>query len=164
MKDGGYLRYIIPMIWFSLFLIGCKSQKQETAILFDKNPPFMIAEAQFQRWTTANNIHKSGWNLFVTFEEIEPTVTMEEVFFRDHRAELRNNAKLPNRYLAKLTDEKPDFVMHSDPLKEAANTPPTKPAFHLGANEAVITYRFQGTEKYYKITDLKEKNTISYPR
>src|SRR5690554_7888350 len=72
MKDGGYLRYIIPMIWFSLFLIGCKSQKQETAILFDKNPPFMIAEAQFQRWTTANNIHKSGWNLFVTFEEIEP--------------------------------------------------------------------------------------------
>lgn len=164
MKSKVTLLYGIPVLWCCLFLIGCKSQKQETAILFDKNPPFIIAEAQFQRWTTANNTQKSGWNLFVVFEEIEPTVTMEEVFFRDYRAALQNSTKFPNRYVGNIKDKKPDFVMHSDPIKEAANTPPTKPAFHLGANEAVITYRFQGTEKYYKITDLKEKNTISYPR
>lgn len=164
MKSNVTLLYGIPVLWCWLFLIGCKSQKQETAILFDKNPPFIIVEAQFQRWTTANNTDKSGWNLFVVFEEIEPTVTMEEVFFRDHRAELRSNAKFPNRYMANFPDEKPDFVMHSDPLEEAANTPRQKPIFQLEAQEAVIKYRHQEEVKYYKITGLTEKNPIAYPR
>lgn len=157
-------RNIILVLWCCLLLIGCKSQQQKTGIVFDKNPPFTIADAQFQRWTTGKDTRESGWNLYVTFEHIEPTVAIEEIFFRDYRSDLKNSAKFPNRYVVKLTDEKADFVMHSDPLKEAANTPPAKPLFQLETTEAVIKFRFKTKVKYYKITELKEKKAIAYPR
>lgn len=157
-------RNIIFVLWCCLLLIGCKSQQQKNVIVFEENPPFTIAEAQFQRWTTGKDVRESGWNLYVTFDHIEPTVAIKEIFFKDFRSDIKNSTKFPNRYMVKLTDEKSDFVMHSDPLKEAANTPPRKPIFQLEATEAVIKYRFQSEEKYYKITDLKQKNAISYPR
>lgn len=154
--------YLTPVLLCCLILIRCGSARPEN-VVFEKNPPFTIAEAQFQRWTTGKDAQESGWNLYVIFEKIESTVTLQDIFFKDLHSEIKNTTKFPKRYTATLTDKKIDLVMHSDPLKEAANEPPQKSKFQLEENNAVISFLFKGKKRFYKIADLSKKNAISYP-
>lgn len=164
MKNSVQPLYFIPVLLCCLIFISCGSApKQATDVVFEEHPPFSISEAQFQRWTTGKDKRESGWNLYVIFDEIDSTMTLQEIYFRDYRSELKNSAKFPKRYTAHITDNKPDLVMHSDPLKEAVNTPPQKQKFQLEENEVVIGYLFEGKKRYYKITDLSEKRAIGYP-
>lgn len=162
MKSKGYHNFLVVIASF-LLVTSCKSHKITHGITFGQNPPFELLEAQFQRWYIGRNAPTaSGYYLYVNFKSLDTTAVMTSIYFREHSAQLENSSKWPLKFTAKITEETPDIIMHSNPIKEAQNTFGSPLKFNLEKDEAIIEYEANGRRKYYKIRNMTQKEAVGY--
>lgn len=153
-----------PLIFFSFFNCGT-TQNADNKFEFTQNPPFKIAEAYYQSWVAGVKEGGSGTNIYLVFDEMEPNVIIQNIYFKNHILEAKGNMNEPNQYVGYLkNDSQRGVIMDSDPIKEAQNTPSKLFPFQLENNQAVVEYWFNGKKNYYEISNLSEKKMIPYPQ
>lgn len=130
-----------------------------------KNPPFKITEAYYQNWIAGVEEGGTGTNVYIVLKGLNPEVLIKDIYFRNHKLEAKNTAASPTTYVGYLRNTaQRDVVMDSNPLNEAQNTFSNSFPFSLQKNEAVISYEEKGAVKYYKISNLSERDVIPYPQ
>lgn len=160
----------INLVMFAFFCMvfgfsnceGSKSKNSEIKLVQD--PPFEIGEIYSQDWIAGIKGGGSGTNLYITFTELSEDIIIQNIFFKNNmvKAEASSqNRKQITGYFK--NDINSDVIMDSDPVKESQNTPPIKIPFQLNEQDAVISYLYKGSLKYYMIVDIEEKPLIAYP-
>jgi hypothetical protein len=88
-------------------------------------------------------------------------ISLDSVYFHGKVGKLNLDNSKPGVYYADFNIAKSDLVMSSDPKDEFANKvpdiSPTTP-FKLENDEAVIVYSQNEAIKYYKITNIVQRN------
>ena len=129
-----------------------------------ENPPFKTGDVVSEDWVSAEG--ERGTNLFVPITEGKD-IELDSVYFRGNIVKLEKIKR--DSYLVFIgkfknnPQSERDFVMHSDPKKEAGNKPPLpqrKLPFELKESEAVVSFTEGEEEKYYKIENIKESPTV----
>lgn len=133
---------------FLLGIIGCSSSKNVKPDL-----PIEASHAYFQNWTTEISIGSSGTNIFIGNLTAKNNVTIDSVYFRKMKGKLIEGRSLyssqlvrmlPNSQANKLTTE--GFIA---PIE-------------LANNECAVGYTENGETKYYKITNVAEREGVHY--
>ena len=156
---------VLGLSFLALGLSNCNvSRKSHSAYSLDQNPPFTVLEGYYHNWIAGVQGGGSGTNLFIVFSDLDKKVKIEDIFFRNKIVKAKidpNSSLLFIGYF--LNENNRDVIMDADPVKEAQNTPPEKLPFKLEENEAVISYAYEGTLQYYKISNISEEEVIAYP-
>jgi len=87
-------------------------------------------------------------------------VSLDEVYFRNKRANLITSPENPGVYMATFEMGKPDMIMSSNPKEEFGNKMPQKMEkmdFELDEDEAILIFTQNSKVKYYKLTGVKER-------
>ena len=148
---------------------GCSSQKKLV-----KQAPFFVEKPSCTPFD--GGMEASGSGFILRLEVVLQTddeIAFEKVFFRGHILDsewITENGKqlLQCRYVRK-TKEKPDLIMHDDPMMEVGNQPPGEIKekkefpFELKTDEAVIAYRHKDKTHYTKISGIKDKSPVIFP-
>ncbi|MDN3723135.1 hypothetical protein QRD02_01970 [Aequorivita sp. SDUM287046] len=151
---------IVPILLLSFSNCG-GAQNSGEKIVLEKNPPFKIAEAYYQKWVAGVKEGGRGTNVYINFTDLDTEVSIQEIYFRDKAAPAKENQ--PLQYVAYFKDaNSTDYIMDSDPMKEAQNTPQIP--FKLEENEAVIGFMRNGKKHFYKISNLSEREMTAYPQ
>ena len=162
------IKKIIAFSCISLLLFSfsnCGSGNTETStFFFEQNPPFSVEEASYQQWTAGTPEGGSGVNVFINFSDIQEGVVFKEIYFNNMKTEVVMSPTVRVQYVGYFKNEpKRDVIMDSNPINEAANTPPKKIPFQLNDDDAVISYEFNGEMGYFKIENLEQKKMLAYP-
>jgi|26BtaG_2_1085354.scaffolds.fasta_scaffold00041_28 hypothetical protein len=167
MKKTNRLILLLSLLLVGLSLTYCGSSKSSNSkFVFEKNPPFKIEDAFFQRWAAGIKEGGSGINISILLKEMQPDIAVQNIYFRSHILEAKNAPNNSNTFTANLVhgSSAKGVIMDSDSMKEAQNTPYDEFPFELKDNEAVISYWFDGKRNYFKIHNLSEKQEIAYPQ
>ncbi|MGJ8760148.1 MAG: hypothetical protein ACSHXA_06360 [Polaribacter sp.] len=130
---------------------------------FQKNTSFIIDSANYMTWTGEQpRIH--GINVQIQLKE-KSNITFDSLYFRNKATKVE--IKEASLIIANYTTSKSknlDVTLHLDPKKEFKNKLPVqkKIPFELSKNEAVLSYQLNGETKYYKIKEIKERDTKTY--
>ncbi|MCB0456746.1 MAG: hypothetical protein KDC91_03310 [Flavobacteriaceae bacterium] len=158
------MKNFFKILGISAFVLGVTACAGGKEYLLEKNPPFSIKEAYFQKWVAGVQGGGSGTNLHITLSNIKEDITIEEIYFGDKLAKANKNPQNIDLYTANfLNDTNRDIIMDGDATKEAKNVIPQVSPFSLSEKEAVISYSIKGEMYYYKITNLDEKPILAYP-
>lgn len=164
MKD---IKNILGLFSLSILLLSvsnCGSAKDTKAIRFESNPPFRISEIFAQDWLAGVKEGGSGTNVHVTFDNLNENCKIENIYFANKILIVRQAGNNSKTFLGSYkTVSGRDFIMDSDPTKEAKNIPRPAFPFELDNNEAVIKYSMDGTSKFFKVSDVVIKPRIAYP-
>ena len=162
-KNLKLIRILLPILFISFS--NCMGSRVSKSDMFEKNPPFTIKEAYFQKWVAGIKEGGSGIRIHLVFASISPDVEIEALFFRDQVLKIQESKANNYEYIAQLSHSpEKETIMDIDPVKEAVNTPPQHFPFELDDNQAVVEYRFEGKKRYFKISHLVEKSQIAYPQ
>ncbi|MFT5230679.1 MAG: hypothetical protein ACI825_000351 [Planctomycetota bacterium] len=154
--------FILALTLFSF--CNCGNAKPDgESIQFQQNPPFLIEGVTAQKWMAGIQEGGTGTNLVVPVSHIKEGVVFKDLYFRDQVIEAKTDPSIRVRYNGYFKDEKKDFVMDSDYVTEAQNTPRTPFPFDLTVNEAVFSYAYQNKEFYYKITGVIDLEPLFLP-
>ncbi len=105
----------------------------------------------------------SGTNIYFNIDNIEPSTSINEIYFRNKRTKAIHASE--NQFIGYYKNhENRDVIMDSNPNKEAKNIPPKPFPFKLTENEAVLSYVFKGKDYYFKISKISEKQILAYPQ
>ena len=146
MKKTKRLILFLSVVLMGFSFSNCGSSKHSNKnFVFEKNPPFKIDEAFYQKWAAGIEEGGSGINIHIRFSAIDPNVVVQNIYFRDHILEAKNSLQSPDDYVAHLSNnsQKRSVIMDSDQMKEAQNTPTNEFPFQLDENEAGNSYWFQ---------------------
>lgn len=157
---------LLCLFTLSLGVESCgSSQTSNNKFMFEANPPFTIEEAYFQKWVAGTKEGGAGIKVHLVFETIDSEVIVNNFYFQNQIQKAQNALDNTNEYFAELSNNSRNgFVMDIDPIKEAQNTPSQNFPFELNENEAVVSYVLKGKTKYFKISNLSEKEHIAYPQ
>lgn len=149
-----------------LCFYSCGSANGNTEkIHLEQQPPFEIASAYYQNWVAGIKEGGSGTYIHILFTSMDKNVEVKDIYFNESILEAKSTLQKPMEYTGYLkVNSGRDVVMHSNPTKEAQNTPSESFPFQLEGNEAVIAYMFSGTKHYYKITNIAQKEILAYPQ
>lgn len=162
------IQNILFLLAVSLLLLSfsnCGGAKTDgSKMSFEKNPPFQISEAYYQNWVAGIKEGGSGTHVHIDFSELDSTVVLQNIYFRNHILEARGNINQPNHFVGYLDKAAGnDVIMDADPIKEAQNTPPKNFPFQLQPDQAVLEYWYGGRKNYFKIPKLTQKQMLAYP-
>jgi hypothetical protein len=147
-----------------LSVSNCGSSKDTKAIHLESNPPFIISEIFAQDWVAGVKEGGAGTNVYVTFDNLDENIKIENIYFAKKLLLVRQVGTSPKVFVGSYkTTSGRDFIMDSDPTKEAKNIPTAAFPFVLENNEAVIKYSMDGTSKFFKVSDVVIKPRIAYP-
>lgn len=158
---------LLPLMLVCIIYSSCGSSKHSNNnFVFEKNPPFKIEAAYFQKWAAGIEEGGSGINIFIQFDQLPSNLIVQNIYFRNHTLEAKNSIDAPENFTATLLRGKKEgsYVMDSNPLSEAKNTPSNQFPFELDDNQAVVSYWYQGERHYFKIKNLSERNNLAYPQ
>ena len=64
-----------------------------------------------------------------------------------------------------ITNQQRDMILDENPIRELENPVPIIRSFpfELDENEAVISYKFKGKIKYFKIASVKKEKSLFLP-
>ena len=139
----------------------CSSSKK-----LQKNAPEGIGQVYCQSWVAGVEGGGSGLNIFIPVTTAE--LMLDSVYFRGKAAKLefkKEVMQFVGRYTSDFNKKK-DIVMSEDPKEEYGNEMPAveKPIpFKLEENECVISFTEGDKTKYFKITNVVEKQALAYP-
>ena len=156
-----YPAAVILVIMFGM--TGCSSQKKLQA-----DAPFNIEQPSCTPFSGGREASGSGFVLRLPISGISDSgISFEKVYFRGHilTPELLSQEDRDFLYCRyeHIRREKPDIIMHADPVEEVGNQPPALKVgkeefpFELEPQEAVIAYRQKGKTRYAKISGIKDK-------
>lgn len=163
MRNSIYIAIVLMM-----GLSSCSSQKK-----LETTAPFKLGAASSQEWVGGIEAAGSGYTITVAMEQVSPTATLEDIYFRGQLAKVNMEEVEGKMYCkAKFTKEnsaKPDIISHKDPKKEVGNQPPALKKrtakefpFELERNEAILRYREGKKVRYIKIPNVKELAPRAY--
>jgi hypothetical protein len=147
----------LSMLLLILSFSQCGSTK------YEKNTPFTIDSANYKVWTGGQpGVH--GVNVQIELKE-KSNINFDSLYFRNKVAKVEFKEAI--LIIANYNTSKKkhsDFILHLDSKKEVQNKLPTqeKFPFELSENEAMLTYQINGKTKYYKIKEMKERDTKPY--
>jgi hypothetical protein len=152
-----------------LIVTGCgTSQQQDLAgkpPVLQENPPFTVADAYYQEWVAGIKEGGKGVNVHLKFETVEAEVEVTAIYFRRRSTEAIITSLKPLTCVGYFTEHtENDVIMSDDPKEEASNSMREPFPFQLASNEAVVRYRKQGIEQFYKIENLERKEMLAYPQ
>ncbi|EDM45268.1 hypothetical protein SCB49_05662 [unidentified eubacterium SCB49] len=153
---------ILSIFTFSFSNCG-NSKVNSKSIKFQQTPPFTVQNATSEKWMAGTKEGGSGVQLSLNVTDVKEGVELKDLYFRNKVVAAKTNAKSGTLYVGNYTDDKKDFVMHSDPKMEAKDTVKESFPFELTENEAVFSYTYQGTLLFYKITEIIEKEPLPFP-
>lgn len=160
---------ILSLSLFSFSNCGSTKKNSESSTpglteeTFQQNPPFTIEKATSQKWVAGTQDGGTGVKLEVFVSNVKEGVVFKDLYFRGKVTEAKTNPRTRVKYVGDFKNEKKDFVMDSDPVKEAQNTPREGFPFKLKDNEAVISYEYKGKPAYYKITNIEALALLAMP-
>jgi hypothetical protein len=159
------IKHILGFVF--LTIIMASFSKCSSAHNLQKEAPTVFNEVYFEQWVSGMAQGPSGINIFI--EVKNDNVHLDSVYFRSKGAKLEvvnsNNHQYIGRFISKAT-EKRDIIMHKDASQEYGNQAPEIPVnvpFKLEPNECVVSYKINGKTKYYKITNIIEKESNDHP-
>ena len=145
----------------SIGLMNCGGNKQDYALT--KTPPFAISEAYYQEWLAGTPQGGSGYNVHILLGTLTDEVVIDSIYFRRMVVNAQRTSESEIRYVGNFKRSDRNIVMDSDPLKEVGNKLPQPFPFELEDNQAVVSYFHYGTQRYFKIKKLDEKEVLAYP-
>lgn len=147
-------------VFCSLYcLTFCASQEK-----FQMEFPQKIESVYFQRWVGGRPESGSGTNFNLKLEQpLDKNIILIHVYFLNQVAEIKPTSN--REYFAKFYNPNNNLILDASSSNEYGNSPPnvSKPKFDLKPNEAVLEYRYQSKRRFYKISNIKEKELIAYP-
>jgi len=151
----------ILIVFVASLFMNCKGSKE---IVFESKTSFTIEDIYFQKWVAGVKGGGSGINVHLTFQNLTEKIELQTLYFRGNASPIYSNLNTPNRFIASfITKQNRDIIMDGNTLKESQNTPPEKIPFTLDDNDVVISFTENGTLKYFKVEDIKEKPMVAYP-
>ncbi len=152
--------YSITLI-LVLSITNCKTQNVNEKV------PFTITEKTYFYWVGGKK-GSTGTKIIIKGVPKTTNINFPTIFFQNHEykvaTEINNNGFVLIGNFSELM--KKDFNMHRDAAGEYGNEPPktkTNIPFELEKNEAVLVYSVNGRNFYYKITEIKQLETVNYP-
>jgi hypothetical protein len=152
-----FLKTIVSSIIF-LLLFQCKTTKQEL-----ETPPIKLGKVYYQNWT--ESIQESGYTVFVPVISNQKNILLDSIYYREKIAnlELTENNIYVGRFQSSINTKK-DIIMSRNPLIEYGNQVPELPKkipFELEDSSCVISYKEENRTKYFKISNIIEKQTLN---
>ena len=74
------MRFIFKILGLSLFIMEITSCAGSKDFVFEKNPPFTVTQAYFQKWVAGVKGGGSGTNVHITLTAIKEELKIEEIF------------------------------------------------------------------------------------
>ncbi|RMA65949.1 hypothetical protein [Ulvibacter antarcticus] len=161
------INFLFSLLGVSVLLFSfsnCGSAQGSNTLKFEKSPAFVISEISSQNWVAGTPDGGSGTNIHLSFDEIATDVEIIKIYFSKKIEALKQSPSDSNKFTAYIKDKRrPDVVMDIDPVKEAQNTLEIDFPFELADNEAVIHYKENGSDKFYKVSNIEVKPLLAYP-
>ena len=159
MKTLSPIRSLLLCMLFSISFYHCSSTKYQLVEQTEIQP----SHAYFLEWYAGIDVGGSGYNVYLPNLNSNKSVKVDSIFFRRLKGKLFEGR---SRYSAVLKRESKHYDALSKQFQEgnkkldkAANFP-----FDLKHNECIISYIENGVTKYFKITNLKEKQSLYYEK
>ncbi len=138
------------------------AMKQE----FQTEFPQEIKSVYFQKWIGGQEETGSATDFYIEFKKpLSKEIKLDKIYFRNQETNFEEVTK--NTFVAHFPPKNiiPDLILDSDSLKEYGNKAPViiKPKFDLKPNEAVLEYTKNNKTQFFKISNPKEKPTITHP-
>lgn len=156
MKTMNILSILTIIIGFS----QCASAK------FEENPPFTITSVVYENWSGGQpGIRGTNVKIFyLTNKE----VVFDSVYYQGKVTHLQIKTAKNNQLVVgyfNTSSVKNQIILNENPVEEINNPVPNLNnfPFKLNKNEAVISYKFKGKLKYYKVKGLKEEKSARIP-
>lgn len=152
------------MLFLSISVSQCSSAQK-----FERNAPLDFGEVYFQKRAQAVRDLESTLTIFIPIGEIKNNVELDSVYFKGRSAKLLVSSQNPKLYFGRFVIQPKsvgDIILSSDMKDEHQNKLPIdKPIipFELLPNECVISYIQGGKEKFYKISNVKERRLKDVP-
>jgi hypothetical protein len=121
-------------------------------IKFTKNAPIDSEEAYVQSWNGGIQEAGSGINIYI--KTIDQSIRLDSVYFRGKSAKLVSSSKNSLLY-------KGSFKNENKTLKSLSKS--NRIRFNLKDNEAVVRYTEGQHTFYFKIANIKERQSLNYP-
>ncbi|MCK4562815.1 MAG: hypothetical protein KAT78_07910 [Flavobacteriaceae bacterium] len=150
---------LVLIILFSL--TKCKTQ------VVKQKAPFEIVEKTYFYFAGGKK-GTNGTTIKLVGKANTLNLGFTTIFFQNHEYKIIPEFNTEKFILVGSNTEirKNDLNMHRDAVEEYGNEVPKlekKFPFDLEKNEAVLVYRINGEDFYYKITDIKQLKTVYYP-
>ena len=144
-------------LFLLLFSIGCSNQFK-----LEKKSILTFEESYYQEWVAGVKGGGAGLNIFLKLKESvnNTKVQIEGLYFREKYCELKfQGAKKYQGFIKTNQNNKPNISDNSVVVEE---TEIKKIPFTLEKDNAVITYKENGKQKFFKIV-LNKKETQHFP-
>ena len=146
-----FFKYITFTFLVFAFFLQCSSvQKLQDSVSFKIEQPY------YQNWVAGVKNGGSGINIFIPVTNLKTNIALDSLYFRGHKVLLETKPNNPNLFIGRILTEANQNEDFSP--KTEAEIP-----FDLKENEAVIIYTENDKKKYYKIDNIKEKQTEYFP-
>ncbi len=151
---------VFKIILSALLFISCSAQKNV------KTLPFATDEVYFQRWIGGQRLTGGGTEFYIKFKEpFSVNFFLKKVYFQGKEAPLekKDETVYTANFVQRPKDS--DLILDQNPANEYGNTAPeiSKPKFKLIDNEAILEFEINKKIKFYKISNIKEKELLAYP-
>ncbi|MGS2763516.1 hypothetical protein [Sinomicrobium sp. M5D2P9] len=160
------MRAVIQILT-GIFVISAFAQCANSRKVLSAQPEALqLGDVVSENWRTEGK-PLSGTNIFIPVIS-GSDIFLDSVYYRGMAAKLekvqRGNYLV---YIGRFTNrQKPDIIMHADPVKEVGNRPPEFPQsipFELAEGEAVVSYSEKGRTGYFRISGVKEEKPVVNP-
>ena len=124
--------------------------------------PVAITEAYHQRWVAGVRGGGSGTAVYILFEkELPKEIEVKQLYFNKNIAKANkiSESEYNFNFVGQANFDKGNELQSDAPSKPKEMLPP----FAIKDDEAILEYTQKGEKKYFKITNLKEKEMLAYP-
>ena len=146
--------------FLSLAIMSIGFAQCASTMKLEKEAPTAFGEVYCQNWVAGVKGGGSGTNIFI--ETLKDDVVLDSVYFRGKTSKLTTkptNKKLfIGRFLSTSNTEKFNFKEKADDKAIGGNSP-----FELDNNECVVSYIKDGKTRYYKLSNIIERQTDALP-
>lgn len=156
----------------TLIMMSLSASKCSDAKKMDKKTPSIIGEVYVESWASDEALGDSGFHLFIPINSEEKRdILLDSVYFRNQIVKLDRKSEDSNTlYIGafkNLNKSNDDIIISSNPLDEMANKPPRIPKqipFEIKDSECIVSYKYKGDIRYFKIENIQERSSENAPR
>lgn len=124
--------------------------------------PIPIKEVYHQHWVGGIQGGGSGTGFYIEFgEKLPETIVLKQLFFRNGLAQVSKVSE--SQYLFNFVGtanwgRRGELEISDVPVPKAIHPP-----YKIKEDEAILEYLYQGETKYFKLSNVKEKEMLAYP-
>jgi len=133
---------------------SCTAAKRAHKLPVEEQTSLNYTKPYFQLWNAAIKYKTKGAHIYIPNLEKLSNTQIENVYFRGMKAKLEKGRAIytANLINPKFNDGEPNLEISQEEFP-----------FDLLKNECVVSYKENGTTKYYLIDGLQEREGVYYP-